>query len=58
MKVLESKLVTDVVAASSIGTGAYTWLVNLNEILQAVSLLISIGLGVYAYYRIYKAYKK
>lgn len=54
MKVIEPKFITDAVAAGSVGTGAYTWLANLNEVLQAISLVISIGLGIYAYYRIFK----
>ena len=36
------------------GAGAYYWLSNVNEILQFVSLAISIVLGAYALYRLYK----
>jgi len=57
MKVIAPRFITDAAAAGSVGSGAFTWLVNLNEILQAISLLISIGLGVYAYYRIFKKKK-
>lgn len=55
MKILESKFITDIAAAGSVGSGAYAWLANINEVLQTLSLIISIGLGLYAYYRIFKS---
>ena len=51
---IESRFITDAAAAGSVSTGAYSWLANVNEWLQLISLLISIGLGLYAYYRIFR----
>ncbi len=52
--IFESRLITDVTAVGSVGTGAFAWLANINEVLQFVSLAISICLGVYALWRIAK----
>ena len=44
--------ITDAAAAGSVSAGAFGWLANVNEVLQFISLAISIVLGVYAICRI------
>ena len=51
---IQSKVITDVIAAGSVSTSAFGWLADVNEILQFVSLGISIMLGAYALYRLTK----
>ena len=59
MKILvESKFVTDAVATASVGTGVYGWIASAVPVLQFIFLMISIGLGLYAYWRIFKENKK
>ena len=53
LKQLSAPHITAASGIGSVGTGAVTWLVNLNEVLQLVSLAISIFLGIYAVYRIF-----
>ena len=57
LPVIESRLITDVTAAGSVGSGAVYWLATINEYLQFVSLTISVILGIYALYRIYRNYE-
>lgn len=51
---VQQQLITDAAAVGSISTGAFAWLANVNEILQFISLVISIALGAYAIHRILK----
>lgn len=51
---VQQQLITDAAAVGSVSTGAFAWLANVNEILQFISLVISIALGVYAIRRIFK----
>ena len=53
LKQISAQQITAASGIGSVGTGAVTWLVNLNEILQFVSIGISIFLGIYAVYRIF-----
>jgi hypothetical protein len=57
LPVIESRIITDITAAGSVGSGAVYWLATINEYLQFISLAISICLGVYALWRIKKNVK-
>ncbi len=55
---LDESSLTAAYGSVSVSAGAYGWLANVNEVLQFVSLAISIVLGTYAIIRIYKNREK
>ena len=55
---VEAQLITQVTGVSAVGVGAFSWLADVTLYLQAASALISVVLGLYAIYRIYKNYDK